>query len=365
MFQAVDEEQVFLTGRDFFDCCANFRNHNKSFSDDDWRLTLKAELKKLKVVNWYNVLRRRSGMTTAHSMQRKFASESFGRSEEGTFHSHTWSGYKEGKHLPNASTIERVEGMMPGSAHEFQLMLWSALDVTQPIGKHANTSFAKMDLHIQKSILNEPSKIYKGLTRKASNTSIASSIYKKCTLDSLAALTILTREAIEANRMEEAYFWGCNTYSMLIILGQELHNRGVACSIIKIYCELIFRKITWDGFHFEDTEDDIIAASAHLAHLVFETSKNKKLTLAWEEREACMKKLLRGQFGCDVLFAMQPRWAPMDGVSKERLLVYERIQRVRAWGWDSIYGRVPCGQFPPDEVLNGMPSTSKIINIEN
>lgn len=352
MFQAVDEEQVFLTGKDFFDCCANFRSSNGCVLNEEGSLTLKAELKKLKVVNWYNVLKRRSGMTTAHSMQRKFASESFVTRNGEISHSHKWSYYQNGTHKPNARTVESVEGLMPGSARELDLVLWTALDVTQPIGKYANTKFLKMGSHIPKAIFNEPFKDYERLSRRKSNVYIAKLLFKKCNLDSLAVLTILAREATEEKRNEDAYFWGCQTYSMLIILGQELHERGIACSTINLYRELIFRKITWDGFYFKDTEEDIVNASAHLALSVFTISKNKAATLAWEDRVAYMKRLLRGDFGRDVFFALKPRWAPINEVSIERQLKYEKEQRLRAWGWDSIYGMVPTTPFPPNEVIN-------------
>ena len=255
--------------------------------------------------------------------------------------------------MPVGKLIERVESTTPGTAQELELMLWDALDVRQRIGIRANSMFKKMNNEIQNAVFKKRVSKFEALVRRPSIKLMSNLICKNCDLDSLAALTILTREAIEEGKMKDAHFWASKTFMRLLMLGQELHHRGIACSIIHLYRNLIFVDVVWDDFCFIDSEADIAQACAHLAIMVFDTLKNQDATLTWEQRVVCMRKLLRGTLGLDAYLAMQPQWAPEREVDKARQASFEMQQRLRKWAWDTIYGFVPFSYFPPDEVFTG------------
>jgi len=354
MFQPVDYKKVFSDAKDFLECCINNLSNTSNAANRDWKQILKAEIKRLKIINWYNVVCHLSGSSSAYSLQSKYDSESFIRRNGETFHSNKWRSYRDGKHFPNAKLIERVESMTPGSAFELEHTLWDAIDVRIPIGNRANPMFKTMSSEIQNAIFVEPFKKYETIVRRSSNQRISDLICKNCDLDSLAALTILTREAHEGNRKRDAHFWACKTFRHLLMLGLELHHRGIACSIIGIYRHLIFEDITEDGFCFIDSETDIARSSAHLAIMAFEIDKREDVALTWEVRVQRMKKLLSGANGFDVFFAMQPQWAPEHQVENHLLKNFEKMQRLRKWGWDSISGKIPFSRVPPDEVITGI-----------
>lgn len=345
MDQAVDCKQVFSTGNALLDCCANFNfDQNKVF--DDLKVGLRKELNKLKTINWYNALRLRHDLTTAYSMERKFDAASFSSVDGQTIHHNKWRSYRDGRHKPNKLTIQRVDELSPGSSYEICCMLWDALDVSLPIGQHANVMFKNMNSHIQNAVFQRKIASHDPLIRKTSINKIALEINRNCDLDTLAALTVLTRESIETHDMKTAYFWAKHLYKHLLMLGLTLHTRGVACSIIHIYRKKIFNEINFEDCHFADTEPEIVKACTFLAFLVYDCKGNRDANLVWKDRVTCMKKLLKGDFGWDVFFAMQPQWVQKNQDIVKNEAEYERDMRFRRWGWDSIFGKVPKDDFP-------------------
>lgn len=255
--------------------------------------------------------------------------------------------------MPQASLIEQVNQHMPGSAREFHRVLWTALDVDKPIGRRANALLGQLELGIQRAIFASISSAgSKSGWREPSNGRLVDSLAGKACLDSLAAVTIFTRTAIEQDNQGLAFFWARETYYTLIKLGLEMYRRGIGYDIVNLYRNFIFSKIRWQGCQFHDSEFDIVKAGAWIATLPYETPGARDRRLSWEQRVELMSLLLKGRFGWDVFFAMRPQWIPVDwNADADARLGFVRAQRLRHWGWQSVTGQASPSDWPPMDVF--------------
>lgn len=321
MFQTLDALLVRTTAKQFIFSAGHLRYEKIDSKKINFDVLLKSQLKRLKIVNWYNLIRIRAGLTTAHSLQRKFEPHTFVRRPgELTFNSNKWRNYRDGKHKPNQDLIKEVEIRIPGSALEVDHPLWVVLDVSRNLDFCFNELLMKLGPRIQNAIFDMSQQSPNYLLRKRSNKQIANAISKIADLNSLAALTILMREAIDWHKQSDANFWAKETYNMLLMLGLELHQRNIAIPIIDLYRSIFFDFAGYDGLAFRDTIQDIVFASASLAILVFQFPENQNASLSWEKRAKYMRKLLKNEKQDDFLFALNPLFEPVYKVSKNRKL---------------------------------------------
>lgn len=308
MFQTLDVYQVQSLANKFINNSLNFRFDVKNTKEMDYEELLKAHLKKLQIVNWYNTVRSTVGLTTAHSMQLKFSPQTFVRRfQEPTFNNNKWKHYRDGKHKPNKELIDLVDTHIPGSAREFHHPLWIALDISHDLDVSINSLFRKLNFQNQEAIFEFAKTAQNYGLRKASNQQIAKSISKICDFDSLTALTIFTREAIDSLFRSDAHFWANETYKMLLILGLELQERNIAIPIIELYRNFFFSMSGDDGLVITDSIQDIVYASSALALLSYKSSNNKNSELTWKKRVILMRKLLKKGNKNDLYFAFTPK----------------------------------------------------------
>ncbi|UVJ44222.1 hypothetical protein NVV94_00980 [Pseudomonas sp. LS1212] len=91
-------------------------------------------------------------------------------------------------------------------------------------------------------------------------------------------------------------------------------------------------------------------ASARLNLLIYQTDQGHKRNLSWLQRVKIMRRLLKGDFGMDVQFAMAPQFDLNDelDIPEDILKNYRRAARLREWGWEQIMNGEA---FPPTELI--------------
>ncbi|MNF51425.1 hypothetical protein D3C76_839350 [compost metagenome] len=132
----------------------------------------------------------------------------------------------------------------------------------------------------------------------------------------------------------------------------ELHPHRTGLPLLGFFIRDILPLGLERHFKMWMTENDFMHASARLNLLVYNTKHGYKRSLTWLQRVKIMQRLLKGDFGMDVQFALAPQFDLNDELDIPEAVAknYWRAARLREWGWEQIMnGR--CEAFPPTELI--------------
>lgn len=199
----------------------------------------------LKTIYWFNYLYQQLHARSALAVQRAIDPESIQTSDgKEVSHSSKWAEYRRGQHKPRPKIIEKAEAKVPGSSAKFNHALWIVLkDV--PISKHAVSMIKTLDASLQPILFD----IHGRLISNA-NGHFLRKLERRASLDTLAALTILLKLNLEAGSSEIAWEYAHSTTRVLLIIGKQLDEYGMAEDVYKIYCRDIFPSVSKSGSRF-------------------------------------------------------------------------------------------------------------------
>ncbi|HDP4811130.1 hypothetical protein [Pseudomonas aeruginosa] len=309
----------------------------------------------LRVRYWYEELRMRTGLETALDMEYYFEKESFKRNAKGAvaWYRNKWSRYVNGQHVPKGKTLRRVEAREHGSTRELYLPLWEVLDVSNTRVMQDDSFLRRLDPEIQAAIWVRSSSGMLTYYGRADITQVLlEKLERRASLDALACLTWLLRESSMLGDSENALKISRSLYNVLLMLSIELHARKTGLPLLGLFIRDILPLGLEPHLKMWMVENDFMQASAHLNLLVYNTEHGYKRSLSWPQRVKVMQRLLKGDFGLDVQFAMAPQFDLNDETNTPAVVVknYWRATRLREWGWEQIAnGR--CEKFPPSELM--------------
>lgn len=312
----------------------------------------------IRTAYWYYGVLSRSGRTSAYGMEKLFEPpESFRKSDAGQQqHRNKWQRYARGAHTPGTELVKRVDNQFPGSATELNHVLWETLRPQAILPAEGDSLLRRLGPDVQMMIFDfDRSGVGASYWRRKANGRLLGRLERRASIDSLACLTVLFREAAALRERSFAFEIANRIYRVLLMLGIELAERRVARELFNVYVERVFPLAGWQNRRFCFSEFNYLPAALRLNALVYETKETKGKSLSWQERVPMMVKLLEGDFGFDVKFALMPTLVfdptvgPADDDAEDHI---EFQRRARVWGWDCLRnGRI--GKFPPTEVWTG------------
>lgn len=309
----------------------------------------------LRVRYWYEELRMRTGLETASDMEYYFEKESFKRNAKGAvaWYRNKWSRYANGQHVPKAKTLRRVEAQEHGSIRELHLPLWEVLDASNTRVMQDDSFLRRLDPEIQAVIwVRSSSGVLASYGRADITQVLLEKLERRASLDALACLTWLLRESFMQDEQQTTLKIARALHNVLLMVSIELHTRRTGLPLLGLFIRDILPLGLELHFKMWMTEDDFMHASARLNLLVYNTEHGYKRSLSWLQRVKIMQRLLKGDFGLDVQFAMAPQFDLNDELEVSEAVVtnYWRAARLRNWGWEQIVnGR--CEKFPPTELM--------------
>lgn len=309
----------------------------------------------LRVRYWYEVLKSRAQLETASDMEHYFEGESFKVNEKGAvaWYRNKWSRYANGQHVPQAKTLRRVEAREHGSTRELHLPLWEVLDVSDAHVMKGDDFLRRLDPVIQAVIWQRSSLAVSTFSNRVVITrQLLEKLERRASLDTLACLTWLLRESAQQEDLETSLKIARALHNVLLMLSIELHTYKIALPLLRLFIRDVLPFGLEQHLKMWMTETDFMHASARLNLLVYQTEQGNKRTLSWLQRVKIMQRLLKGDFGLDVQFAMAPQFY-LNGehdIPEDTFKQYWRVARLREWGWEQIMsGR--CEKFPPTELI--------------
>lgn len=312
-------------------------------------------LRSLRIRYWYEVLRQQTGLSKAYQMEQFFEPESFARDTEGSiqYYKNKWVRYEDGRHLPHAALLMRVEAKAPGSTRELHHPLWAVLDLNNKKVMHGDAFLRQLAPAVQ-SVLFKPGQagLLSNDVRVPITPSRLKQLEQRACLDVLACLVWLLREAAEQQNAN-AVAIGRVLHNVLTMMALELEALKVGLSLLRLFIDLILPLGVAPHHRIWMTPSDYLHASGHLNRLVYGVLEDQQQSLSWNARAKLMHKLLKGDFGMDVHFAMSPQLQldeTSGQISAEVVSAHNRASRLRNWGWKCISSGLP-GRVPPPELF--------------
>jgi hypothetical protein len=304
-------------------------------------------------------------LPTAYELEKRFEPEAFGKNKLGDpYHRNKWSKYKCGLHTPNAVLIHEVERQLPGTRAALQHVLWKSLDTDIKVSDHIDDWLTQLEPEVQKVILFHRDILGPRLGRQRHQTlswARLRMIERRASVDALACLTMLLREAHEAGRAEYAFKLVCPTFYTLLMMAVEHIGLDIAEPMFEIYIERIFSLPRCNGLKYSFNDYPFRHAAIKLNSMTYHLKDKAENDTSWPSKVRYMLKLLGGDYGYDVTFALHPFAEPdlsQEGHSAQAFAEFARHKRLQAWGWNALLTK-NGERFPPDHVWKGTPPPSE------
>ncbi len=259
-------------------------------------------------IYWFESIRMRTGLPSAYAMERRFEPEAF--KEEGTtrYHRNKWSAYGNGKRIPRALLIKRVEMQLPGSAQLINHVLWDILRVRLPVLENIDRWINELEPSTQHLIFEiSARKAGLGRQRRHVDQRPLEMLGRRPTLDALACLTLLAREAAAQGRPDIAFHAVPRMLKILLVHASTAPMARIASTLFDFYRENIFALGVFEGktYSLEDYPFEEILIS--LNRFIARCEEREGVTIDWADALQSKLSLLSGRYGIGILMATAPR----------------------------------------------------------
>lgn len=305
----------------------------------------------LRTVYWHNNLLAKTGEKSSYALEDRFDNNSFYFNADGKIcYRHKWQRYAKGKNVPSAPLIEKVEEECVGSANAINHVLWKVLRADNLVAPHADNWLRQLEPGIQTVVFQVEHDGVEVVYRRAIfGRRLLDKIANRASLDALACLTILFREAIEFGRHKQAFDVAMEIHWLLLVLGIELQRRKIAHELIQVYVDRVFPLVEWNGLRVYPESTDYPEAASVLNILPYTREENRGRCLSWAERVRFMRNYIRGNGDFVVRFGLALQYGPCARVglvnSKDQK-EFEQRQRLAAWGLEALRSG-SREKFPP------------------
>ncbi|MBD0679935.1 hypothetical protein CGA21_14925 [Pseudomonas sp. PSB11] len=295
----------------------------------------------LRVRFWYEGVSQRTGINKAYELEQHFEPESFRRRAGNNKLSYRckWQRYEVGQHTPQDRLAKRVDAHLPGSQQELHHPLWDLLKLKPPCNA-LNETFLQ---HLKPDVLAVLFKKTNEADVYWQRANITRGLMKKleciASLDALAALIWLMREALSKDNRKTTEELAQSIYKVLIMRSIWWEERKLAAPLVELFIQRILPLGSPPNLIFSMNTELLVEASTLLNLIVHQTPAGKRDKLVWQQRVRIMRKLLSGDMGLDVPFALAPIYVAAPGKPMIREAVLDTLQwqnRLRQIGWDNI-----------------------------
>lgn len=295
-------------------------------------------LKSLSIRFWYESLRRRTGLTTAYSLEQFFEPGSFIRGESDSISSYRnkWIRYEDGIHRPQNALVKKVEEKCPGSGRNLVHPIWRVLDLNDQKVLKGDSFLRTLAPGVQAVMFSPDDDAPLIQSARLPITAVLlNRLERKANLDALACLVWILRQcthesAALTNRVCFAL------HHVMVMMAMDLNAMKMARPLLQILVDLVLPLGMPARYRVALSVEQYIEASAKLNVLVYRTRPGSGKSLPWSMRTRVMAKLLDVTSGFDIFFAIgRPFQHDISAgtTSKELLALGAHEQREFEWGW--------------------------------
>ena len=224
----------------------------------------------VRTINWFRTLCEHFGEERPRCIQRALDPDSLSESAYGKkIPNSKFKLYAEGKHVPGAAFVEKVDLVVKGSSWALNHVLWSVLREQDPIRKYAKGWARELVPEIQSLVFTPDYEL-----RLHGNRHYLGSLERRASVDGLTALTILLKLCVEAGDAEQAWNFAHSIFRVLLIIGPELDEQTIAERVFDLYVDRIFPLVSFSG-QVMDLESYPFLEIAHALGLLAETLRQQ------------------------------------------------------------------------------------------
>jgi hypothetical protein len=239
---------------------------------------------------------------------RKLEPEVFFRNKQGRLqHPNNWRAYLCGERTPSRALIQRIEERIPGSSTLTNHVVWDAMRVrTAMKGRAIELSWRLSDRLKQIVAPQIEARVRNQQVPELSDEQ-QESIDAAASLEALACLLILIREAAEEGRLE--YAAGLMPYmgSMLLSVSLRFINGGVLDAIGDYFDDEIFPLAANEsGLCHQFMGIRLVRAAGHLLHRLHHIKGLDPSGLSEDEQAVVLQRILNANYGFEYPFALNP-----------------------------------------------------------
>lgn len=299
----------------------------------------------LAAVAWCEMVKYLFGVFTAHQVEVILAQKN-GRLAADV--SKKWNKYEIGNHTPGKEVIAEVDAIHSGTARFINHPLWRILRM-QPIDQDKVNSWLRELLPTVQQICFDHR-----LNRIAIGKRMLRRLERQGSLDSLACLTALLREALWLEDHGSAWLIAESLYRMLLMMLYRYDLNAIAEELWLLYRDELFNKVCYKGLGYRFDDFDIFDYSHQLVRLMLAFEDIGIFHGAGEKEEACeMQELMNGKYGFVATFLFSPPVGPVEPrcqKTEKAYLEWEQHERLRHWAQqEKNQGRLKT--LPPEEVF--------------
>lgn len=278
----------------------------------------------LRTIYWYQSLCARTGQWTPYRLESVFEDSAFTRrsiKDGGPYHKNKWPGYRGGVHVPSPPLVSSVNRhpLGRGTAREINHVLWETLRPNLDITRYANPWLGQLEPLVQNLVF--VTELYPSAgnyyERRRIDGRKLRALERLGSLDALACLTILLREAHAQNEQKLAFDIGAALYRALLMVSLNLPMAAVADRLFGLYRERIFPFAVWNGLRYDFTSFEFSYAGTLLHYQLCSVIEAQGgIADTWRDWIGTLHDLLIGRYGDHVKHALAPPLGLNDPITE-------------------------------------------------
>jgi len=261
-----------------------------------------------RTVYWFHSLRIGMNANTTYQLEQTLEPDAFCvDADGGSYRRNKWGAYRLGKHTPTQKLIISVNERCEGAQSEFEHVLWDALRISNSAAQNADAWIRRIDPDIQSILWSKDKKISGNRARNRQLGALhLQVIERRASLDALACLTILLREAHELGRMEQSFNIAKSLCRVLVMIGDVLNGHGISHPLYEYYEEVILPLASWQEKRFGFQGIHFMTLVGQLYHRLYHLKNVDLHRLSEQEKGLYKLKILNGEYGWDYMYLLNP-----------------------------------------------------------
>jgi hypothetical protein len=306
----------------------------------------------LRTVYWFHSLRIGLKAKSTYQLEKLLEPNAFGiDADGGKYRKNKWGGYRVGKHTPSKKFVASVNEKFEGPQNDFEHALWDTLRLSKAATQNANIWIRQLGPDIQSILWEKNSDISGSHIRfRQLNTTHFQMIERRSSLDALACLTILLREAHEIGNAEQSFTIARSLCRVLLMIGDSLNGHGISRPLYEYYEGFILPLANWQEKYISYKGGEFLDILGWLYHGLFHIKDVKPLRLNNKELLDYKLKLLDGGYGFDYMTLLNPIVVSTKLNINSESIEYREIEIAelrRQWALSSIFSGNDGRSTPP------------------
>lgn len=288
-------------------------------------------------------------------MERRLEPEAFGftKNDHLPFRRNKWTYYRVGRHTPRPEFVSEISTRCSGYTTDFDHVLWDVLRTERPVLPNTDQWIRRLEPTVQ--ILLREKKVARGTSRvrvhKLGKRQLTM-LERRASLDVLACLTVLLREAHEEGNQKYAFELGERVCRVLVMIGDTLNGHGIAQPLHEFYELVILPLAVFRGMRPTLAGIDFMELVGHLSHRMYHLHHVDTWSLSLEAYRAYQQKIISGDYGFDYLHLLNPIPRPVDlspPLDNPLYRSWQAENALRLWALNA-QRTFSHEQFPPDDL---------------